>query len=83
MQNKLTKDEVLNHFNILYDDLPESIQLQLDKFFPIQYDELNSEQYKEYYELCLEMLNKKLEVDWQDDWFSVLQNLQTNYKEDV
>ena len=78
MQNKLTKDEVLNHFNILYDDLPESIQLQLDKFFPIQYDELNSEQYKEYYELCLEMLNKKLEVDWQDDWFSVLQNLQTN-----
>ena len=78
MQNKLTKDEVLNHFNILYDDLPESIQLQLDKFFPIQYDELNSEQYKEYYELCLEMLNKKLEIDWQDDWFSVLQNLQTN-----
>ena len=78
MQNKLTKDEVLNHFNILYDDLPQSIQLQLDKFFPIQYDELNSEQYKEYYELCLEMLNKKLEVDWQDDWFSVLQNLQTN-----
>ena len=78
MQNKLTKDEVLNHFNILYDDLPESIQLQLDKFFPIQYDELNSEQYKEYYELCLEMLNKKLEVDWQDDWFSVLQNLRTN-----
>ena len=78
MQNKLTKDEVLNHFNILYDDLPESIKLQLDKFFPIQYDELNSEQYKEYYELCLEMLNKKLEVDWQDDWFSVLQNLQTN-----
>tara|TARA_E500000318_G_scaffold100164_1_gene102690 strand:- start:468 stop:1376 length:909 start_codon:yes stop_codon:yes gene_type:complete len=78
MQNKLTKDEVLNHFNILYDDLPESIQLQLDKFFPIQYDELNSEQYKEYYELCLEMLNKKLEVDWQDDWFSVLQNLQRN-----
>jgi len=78
MQNKLTKDEVLNHFNILYDNLPESIQLQLDKFFPIQYDELNSEQYKEYYELCLEMLNKKLEVDWQDDWFSVLQNLRTN-----
>jgi len=78
MQNKLTKDEVLNHFNILYDDLPQSIQLQLDKFFPIQYDELNSEQYKEYYELCLEMLNKKLEVDWQDDWFSVLQNLRTN-----
>jgi len=78
MQNKLTKDEVLNHFNILYDDLPESIQLQLDKFFPIQYDELNSEQYKEYYELCLEMLNKKLEVDWQDDWFNVLQNLRTN-----
>ena len=78
MQNKLTKDEVLNHFNILYDDLPQSIQLQLDKFFPIQYDELNSEQYKEYYELCLEMLNKKLEIDWQDDWFSVLQNLQTN-----
>ena len=78
MQNKLTKDEVLNHFNILYDDLPESIQLQLDKFFPIQYNELNSEQYKEYYELCLEMLNKKLEVDWQDDWFSVLQNLRTN-----
>ena len=78
MQNKLTKDEVLNHFNILYDDLPQSIQLQLDKFFPIQYDELNSEQYKEYYELCLEMLNKKLEIDWQDDWFSVLQNLRTN-----
>ena len=78
MQNKLTKDEVLNHFNILYDDLPESIQLQLDKFFPIQYDELNSEQYKEYYELCLEMLNKKLEIDWQDDWFNVLQNLRTN-----
>ena len=78
MQNKLTIDEVLNHFNILYDDLPQSIQLQLDKFFPIQYDELNSEQYKEYYELCLEMLNKKLEIDWQDDWFSVLQNLQTN-----
>ena len=78
MQNKLTKDEVLNHFNILYDDLPKSIQLQLDKFFPIQYNELNSEQYNEYYELCLEMLNKKLEVDWQDDWFSVLQNLQTN-----
>jgi len=78
MQNKLTKDEVLNHFNILYDNLPESIQLQLDKFFPIQYDELNSEQYKEYYELCLEMLNKKLEVDWQDDWFNVLQNLRTN-----
>jgi len=78
MQNKLTTDEVLNHFNILYDDLPQSIQLQLDKFFPIQYNELNSEQYKEYYELCLEMLNKKLEVDWQDDWFSVLQNLQTN-----
>ena len=78
MQNKLTKDEVLNHFNILYDDLPESIQLQLDKFFPIQYNELNSEQYNEYYELCLKMLNKKLEVDWQDDWFSVLQNLQTN-----
>ena len=78
MQNKLTKDEVLNHFNILYDDLPKSIQLQLDKFFPIQYNELNSEQYNEYYELCLEMLNKKLEVDWQDDWFSVLQNLRTN-----
>ena len=78
MQNKLTTDEVLNHFNILYDDLPQSIQLQLDKFFPIQYNELNSKQYKEYYELCLEMLNKKLEVDWQDDWFSVLQNLQTN-----
>ena len=78
MQNKLTKDEVLNHFNILYDDLPKSIQLQLDKFFPIQYNELNSEQYNEYYELCLKMLNKKLEVDWQDDWFSVLQNLQTN-----
>lgn len=78
MQNKLTKGEVLNHFNILYDDLPESIQLQLDKFFPIQYNELDSEQYKEYYELCLEMLNKKLEVDWQDDWFNVLQNLQTN-----
>tara|TARA_R100000664_G_scaffold8581_1_gene14107 strand:- start:9793 stop:10701 length:909 start_codon:yes stop_codon:yes gene_type:complete len=78
MQNKLTKDEVLNHFNILYDDLPRSIQLQLDKFFPIQYNELNSEQYNEYYELCLEMLNKKLEVDWQDDWFSVLQNLRTN-----
>ena len=78
MQNKLTTDEVLNHFNILYDDLPQSIQLQLDKFFPIQYNELDSEQYKEYYELCLEMLNKKLEVDWQDDWFSVLQNLQTN-----
>ena len=78
MQNKLTKDEVLNHFNILYDNLPESIQLQLDKFFPIQYDGLSSEQYKEYYELCLEMLNKKLEVDWQDDWFSVLQNLRTN-----
>ena len=78
MQNKLTTDEVLNHFNILYDDLPQSIQLQLDKFFPIQYDELNSEQYKEYYELCLEMLNKKLEIDWQDDWFSVLQNLRTN-----
>ena len=50
MQNKLTKDEVLNHFNILYDDLPKSIQLQLDKFFPIQYNELNSEQYNEYYE---------------------------------
>ena len=78
MQNKLTTDEVLNHFNILYDDLPQSIQLQLDKFFPIQYNELNSEQYNEYYELCLKMLNKKLEVDWQDDWFSVLQNLQTN-----
>ena len=78
MQNKLTIDEVLNHFNILYDDLPQSIQLQLDKFFPIQYNELNATQYKEYYELCLEMLNKKLEVDWQDDWFSVLQNLQTN-----
>ena len=78
MQNKLTTDEVLNHFNILYDDLPKSIQLQLDKFFPIQYNELNSEQYNEYYELCLKMLNKKLEVDWQDDWFSVLQNLQTN-----
>jgi len=78
MQNKLTTDEVLNHFNILYDDLPQSIQLQLDKFFKIKYDDINSEQYKEYYELCLEMLNKKLEVDWQDDWFSVLQNLQTN-----
>ena len=62
----------------MYDDLPKSIQLQLDKFFPIQYNELNSEQYNEYYELCLEMLNKKLEVDWQDDWFSVLQNLRTN-----
>ena len=24
------------------------------------------------------MLNKKLEVDWQDDWFNVLHNLQTN-----
>ena len=69
---------MLNHFNILYDNLPKSIQLQLDKFFPIQYNELNSEQYNEYYELCLKMLNKKLEVDWQDDWFSVLQNLQTN-----
>ena len=66
MQNKLTKDEVLNHFNILYDDLPKSIQLQLDKFFPIQYNELNSEQYNEYYELCLKMLNKKLEVDMTD-----------------
>ena len=61
MQNKLTKDEVLNHFNILYDDLPESIQLQLDKFFPIQYNELNSKQYKEYYELFKQ--NSEWEVE--------------------
>ena len=78
MQHKLTKDDVLNHFNILYDDLPQTIKIQLDKFFPINYNELDSEQYKEYYELCLGVLNKKLEIDWQDDWFSVLQNLQTN-----
>ena len=78
MQHKLTKDDVLNHFNILYDDLPQTIKIQLDKFFPINYNELDSEQYKEYYELCLGVLNKKLEIDWQDDWFSVLQNLETN-----
>ena len=56
----------------------------LDKLFPIEYNELNFEEYQEYMTLVLQILNKlSFDIDFDRNWIVILQNIVDKQKKDV
>ena len=56
----------------------------VDKLFPIEYNELNFEEYQEYMTLVLQILNKlSFDIDFDRNWIVILQNIVDKQKKDV
>ena len=52
--------------------------------FPIEYNELNFEEYQEYMTLFLQILNKlSFDIDFDRNWIVILQNIVDKQKKDV
>ena len=63
--NKITKKDLLTYFEVDEQLLSKDVIDFLDKLFPIEYNELNFEEYQEYMTLVLQILNKlSFEIDF-------------------
>ncbi len=82
--NKLTKKDILTYFEVDEQLLSNDVVAYLDNLFPIEYNELNFEEYQEYMTLVLQILNKlSFDIDFDRNWIVILQNIVDNQKNDV
>ena len=81
---KITKKDLLTYFEVDEQLLSKDVIDFLDKLFPIEYNELNFEEYKEYMTLVLQILNKlSFDIDFDRNWIVILQNIVDKQKKDV
>ena len=82
--NKITKKDLLTYFEVDEQLLSKDVIDFLDKLFPIEYNELNFEEYQEYMTLVLQILNKlSFDIDFDRNWIVILQNIVDKQKKDV
>lgn len=80
----ISKKDFLTYFEVDEQLLTVDVVSYLNTLFPIEYEQLNFDEYKEYISLVLQILNKlSFDIDFDRNWIVILQNIVENRKNDV
>ena len=83
-KNIISKKDFLTYFEVDEQLLTVDVVSYLNTLFPIEYKQLNFDEYKEYISLVLQILNKlSFDIDFDRNWIVILQNIVENRKNDV